>query len=132
MSEAKYVDVSGIRTRYLEAGRGEPMLLIHGGHFGLVASADVWNPAIDKLAEHFHVYAIDRPGQGFTDNPKKDSDYVIGTSVRHAYEFLEEAGGTMRCLRRQVTSRIREKGSVIWRHITPLETPISQMSTSTR
>ncbi len=92
MKEQKYVDVAGLRTRYLEAGQGEPMLLIHGGHFGLVASADVWSPVIDRLQKYFHIFAIDRPGQGFTDNPKNDSEYVIGTTVTHAYEFLKTMG----------------------------------------
>lgn len=27
--KVKYVDVKGIRTRYLEAGTGEPLLLVH-------------------------------------------------------------------------------------------------------
>ncbi len=93
MLEAKYANVAGLKTRYLESGSaGEPMLLMHGGHFGLVASANVWAPVVDKFAKNFHVYAIDRPGQGFTDNPKKDSDYVIGITVKHAYEFLKVMG----------------------------------------
>ncbi|MDP2645131.1 MAG: hypothetical protein Q8P24_09335 [Desulfobacterales bacterium] len=31
--ETKFIDVEGIRTRYLEAGKGEPLVLIHGGHY---------------------------------------------------------------------------------------------------
>ena len=30
-SQAKYIDIDGINTRYFEAGDGEPMILIHGG-----------------------------------------------------------------------------------------------------
>ena len=30
MSEIKFVDVKGVRTRYIEAGSGEPLILIHG------------------------------------------------------------------------------------------------------
>ena len=86
--EAKYVDVQGIRTRYLEAGRGEPLLLIHGGHPGFLASANDWDLNIDSFAESFHVFAIDKAGCGFTDIPKRDEDYVIGTTVKHARDFL--------------------------------------------
>lgn len=86
--QTKYVDVKGIRTRYLEAGAGDPLLLIHGGHFGLHTSANVYDLTIPHLARHFHVFAIDKIGCGFTDNPKQDSDYVIGSGVRHARDFL--------------------------------------------
>ncbi len=87
--EARYVDVKGIRTRYLEAGKGEPLLLVHGGDFGRYpGSANDWDLNIDSLAESFHVLAIDKVGCGFTDNPKSDGEYIIGTTVKHAYDFL--------------------------------------------
>ena len=87
--EEKYVDVRGIRTRYLEAGTGEPLMLVHGGHFGDISGANTWEPVIDRFAaESFHVFAIDKIGQGYTDNPKRDEEYVIGTTVQHAYDFL--------------------------------------------
>ena len=44
--KGKYIDVKGIRTRYLEAGFGEPLLLIHGAHPGSIASANDWDPVI--------------------------------------------------------------------------------------
>lgn len=31
MAEAKFIDVNGIRTRYFDGGKGEAMLLVHGG-----------------------------------------------------------------------------------------------------
>ncbi len=88
--KVKYVAVNGIRTRYLEAGSGEPLLLVHGGDFGgYPACANDWDLNIESLARSFHVYAIDKIGAGFTDNPKSDQEYVIGTAVRHAYDFLK-------------------------------------------
>ena len=86
--ESKYVDVRGIRTRYLEAGRGEPLLLVHGSHFGSHCSANDWDLNINSLAKFFHVFAIDKIGSGFTDNPKSDEEYVIGATVQHTYDFL--------------------------------------------
>ena len=44
---------------------------------------------IDIFAKTFHVFAIDRIGSGFTDNPKSDEEYVIGTTVQHIYDFLD-------------------------------------------
>ena len=87
--ETKYVDVKGIWTRYLEAGAGEPLLLLHGGHFGTSFNSNDWDLNIDNLAKIFHVFAIDKIGCGFTDNPKNDEEYVIGTMVQHAYDFLK-------------------------------------------
>ena len=92
MKDAKFIDVLGVRTRYFEAGDGEPMLLLHGGDYSSTSNATVWGPAYDSLARKFHVYALDRLGQGFTDLPKRDSDYVIGTTVQHSYEFLKRLG----------------------------------------
>lgn len=92
MIEEKYVIVKGIRTRYLEAGKGEPLLMVHGGNFGTISSADTWDLVIDAFAESFHVFAIDKIGQGFTDNPKHDENYVIGTAVQHSYDFLNTMG----------------------------------------
>ena len=51
---ASFVDVDGIRTRYLHAGDGPPLLLIHG----LGISADCWFYNVDVLARHFSVCAL--------------------------------------------------------------------------
>lgn len=88
MYEERFVDVNGTRTRYLEAGTGDPMLLIHGGNFGMYCLAEDWEPVIDRLATRFRVLAIDKLGCGFTDNPPSDDGYVIGSVVDHGYQFL--------------------------------------------
>ena len=76
----------------MESGTGEPLLLVHGGGFGRFFSANDWEPVIDGFAKSFHVFAIDKIGCGFTDHPKKDGDYVIGTTVQHAFDFLNTMG----------------------------------------
>ena len=89
-SQSKYVEINGINTRYFEKGSGDPVVLIHGGHFGGGASAEDWFLNFDNLAEKYHVYAFDKIGQGHTDNPKNDTDYIMGTQVKHAYEFIKK------------------------------------------
>lgn len=91
MAETAYVDAGGIRTRYLTAGSGEPLVLLHGGHFGGKSSADDWSLNIDGLARNFRVLALDKVGQGYSDNPRADADYVIGTTVSHLRDFLDAA-----------------------------------------
>jgi 2-hydroxy-6-oxo-6-(2'-carboxyphenyl)-hexa-2,4-dienoate hydrolase len=66
----KYIDVNGIRTRYLEAGDGEPLVLFHGGNMGsanLAECAEDWELNMPGLSRHFRVIAVDKLGQGFTD-----------------------------------------------------------------
>ena len=60
-----YVMVGDIRTHYLEAGQGEPIILLHSAEFGGRAEFS-WRYTIPALAEHFHVYAPDIVGFGRT------------------------------------------------------------------
>ena len=88
MGDGKFADVGGIRTRYFEAGQGQPLVLIHGGQWPATASADGWAPIFDHLAQSFHVYAFDKLGMGYTDNPASDADYSMDAIIRHAADFI--------------------------------------------
>ncbi len=88
MQSPKFVDVNGIKTRYFEGGNGETLVLIHGGHFGSYYNAYHWSRNFDDLCSRFHVYALDKLGQGFTDNPKSDGDYTMGAVIEHVHGFL--------------------------------------------
>ena len=94
MGEAKFVDVDGIRTRYFVAGEGAPLVLFHGGQFGsqnLAESACDWELNVHGLGRWYRVFAVDKLGQGYTDNPK-DDDYSMAAVVRHAHGFLAALG----------------------------------------
>jgi len=95
----KYVTLSHGRTRYIEAGTGYPVILIHG--FPFHNSADSWLPNIDALATEFRVLAPDCMGwspsdyfdqaysfaylvdfiREFQDAFDIDSSHVVGTSM---------------------------------------------------
>jgi 2-hydroxy-6-oxonona-2,4-dienedioate hydrolase len=91
--EEKYVDVAGVRTRYLEAGSGDPFVLVHGGEFGRMANANAWDMVIDRLAaKGYHVYALDKIGNGFSDHPDAGADLVIGLTVDHLKGFFDTLG----------------------------------------
>ncbi len=96
MEGERFVDVDGCRTRYFEAGSGEPMVLIHGGNMGQfdnVDCAENWRLNWDGFVQNgFHVYAIDKLGQGYTDTPKRDEDWTMAATVRHAYGFVRAVG----------------------------------------
>ena len=90
----RFIDVNGVRTRYYEDGAGEPLFLFSGGQFGMLYSLDSWSLNLPGLAEYFHVYAVDKIGQGHSDNPKSDADYTFETVAQHAYDFIRAVGVT--------------------------------------
>ena len=95
MQGEKFVDVNGIRTRYFEGGDGEPLFLVHGGTIGQfdnVDCAENWELNWDGFTRNYHVFAYDKLGQGYTDNPRTDDEWTMQATVRHAYEFLETLG----------------------------------------
>jgi 2-hydroxy-6-oxonona-2,4-dienedioate hydrolase len=91
----KYVDVNGIRTRYFEGGTGETLVLVHGGNIGTVSySANMWDLNLEGLSQHMHVYAVDKLGSGYTDNPQSDRDYTMEAQTRHVFDFMNTLGMT--------------------------------------
>lgn len=92
MGQAKFVDVNGIRTRYFDGGAGEALVLVHGGQWPATSSADGWAPVFDHLAAHFHVYAFDKLGHGYTDNPKSDADFTMDAIIGHTDGFIRALG----------------------------------------
>jgi pimeloyl-ACP methyl ester carboxylesterase len=63
--QVRFIDVDGIRTRCLIAGKPDsyPLLLLHG--YG--GTADVWMRNIDVWSDEFYVVAVDMISSGFTD-----------------------------------------------------------------
>ena len=90
--QTRYVDVDGIRTRYLDVGSGPPLVLVHGGIFGSYWNADDWEHNVPALARAFRVLALDKLGCGFTDNPPADDRYVMGSMVDHLLGFVRALG----------------------------------------
>ena len=61
-------DANGIKTNYLEAGTGDPVVLIHGSGPGVTSYAN-WRLVLPALAENFRVLAPDMVGFGFSERP---------------------------------------------------------------
>lgn len=79
-----FYQAGSIRTRAIESGSGIPLIFLHGtgGH------AEAYARNIVAHAEHFHVYAIDMVGHGYTDKPE-DISYTLDDYVGHLKDFVE-------------------------------------------
>lgn len=84
---SNFVMVNGIRTHFVEAGSGMPLVLVHGAGPGASASSG-WRETLPFLSRHFHVYAIDTLGFGYTDKPT-DIVYTDQASVDHLAGFID-------------------------------------------
>ncbi len=82
-----FVMVGDIRTHYLEAGHGEPLILLHSAEFGGRAEFS-WRYNIAALAQHFHVYAPDLVGFGRTTKLYNFSD-PTRYRIDHIRRFME-------------------------------------------
>ncbi len=78
--------VYGVRTHYVHAGDGPPLVLIHGGGPG-AGGASGWSNTIPALTDAFHCYAIDLIGSGLTDKPA--IEYSFQTLVNHVAGFVD-------------------------------------------
>jgi pimeloyl-ACP methyl ester carboxylesterase len=81
-----YETVYGVKTHYVCAGKGEPLILIHGGGPG-ASGATGWANTIPELSKHFRVYAIDLIGNGDSDKPL--IEYSLQTLVEHVAGFID-------------------------------------------
>lgn len=86
----KSVLAAGLRTNYLEAGQGDPVILIHGSGPGVTAYAN-WRLSVPVLAQKFRVLAPDIAGFGYTER-KPDQVYDLDFWVSHLIAFMDAVG----------------------------------------
>ncbi len=72
-----------MQAHVLEAGRGEPLVILHGGD----GQGVDWAPLMAELQGDMRLYAIDRPGYGLSD----PFDYRRVDLRRHAADFVVSA-----------------------------------------
>jgi len=69
----QFLDSGGVKIRYVIAGKGEPVVLIHP----FAASAEIWEPIIKDLSQNYRVIAMDCRGHGKSDKPHDPKQYGI-------------------------------------------------------
>src|SRR6187200_267248 len=68
--QERMIDLPSLRMHVVEAGAGEPVLLLHG----FPQSSREWAPVIEDLATDCRVIAPDLRGAGLTDAPAEGYD----------------------------------------------------------
>jgi haloacetate dehalogenase len=85
--EEHWLELAGGRMRYLKAGSGPALILIHG----LMGYAFSWRFTIPALAPHATVYAIDNLGAGFSPSAE-GLDCTLRATAERVLQFAELLG----------------------------------------
>ncbi len=64
-TESRFANINGVRLHYLFAGKGDPVVLLHG----YAQTSHMWRPLIAKLADTHTVIAPDLRGAGQSSTP---------------------------------------------------------------
>lgn len=102
--ENRTVSVFGMKIHYLEAGRGAPVILLHGAG----GSAETWRSTMTALSRGLRVLAPDQIGFGTSDKPPLDYtpetlvDFLAGfmnrLDIDRASLVGHATGGRVACL----------------------------------
>jgi 2-hydroxymuconate-semialdehyde hydrolase len=87
---SRTIAIDGLDTHYLEAGDGDPVILLHGGEFGVSAEIG-WEATIPALAAHYRLLAPDMLGFGQSAKVLDFND-GRGMRIRHIARFCDELG----------------------------------------
>jgi len=100
----RWLEVDGLRIRYLVTGEGPALVLLHT----LRTQLDMFQKIIPALASRFQVYALDFPGHGYSDIPDAayDAEFFVSTvgrvldrlQVKNAVVVGESIGGSVALL----------------------------------
>lgn len=85
--EERWADLPQGRMRYLQAGAGPPLILVHG----LMGYSFSWRFSIPALAPHASVYAVDNLGAGFSIAPD-GMDCSMQATAERILQFADVLG----------------------------------------
>lgn len=84
--QSQKIKVDGLDIHYFIAGKGDPLIVVHGGAGG----ADTWMKNIAALSHNYTVYAPDLPG--FGDSQPLDGHYYIPELTKFVNSFSDSLG----------------------------------------
>jgi 2-hydroxymuconate-semialdehyde hydrolase len=91
-AQEREFDFEGIRVRYLEGGRGFPILMIHGSGPG-ASTLGNWRLVLEPLAERFHIFAMDLVGFGRSERKPRPPYFDLELWLRQCRAMLARIAG---------------------------------------
>ncbi len=83
---SRFVKIGEHTLHYLEDGRGEPMILIHGW----ICWGAYWKKIIPRVRDRHHIYAPDLLGHGISDKPlDKNCSYGTDAQADRIIAFMD-------------------------------------------
>lgn len=82
--KSKYIKILGSKMHYVEKGKGDPILFLHGQP----TSSYLWRNIMPHLEKQGRVIAPDNIGFGKSDQPKLD--YTFGDHYRYIERFIQK------------------------------------------
>jgi pimeloyl-ACP methyl ester carboxylesterase len=83
---SRRINVGGLNIRYYTGGKGEPLVVVHGGN----SHAGPWAKNLRELAQKYTVFVPDLPGFGLSQ--KMAGDYHIPDLTNFISEFTKSMG----------------------------------------
>ena len=84
--ESHYIEVTGSKLHYIDTGKGDPILFLHGNP----TSSYLWRNIIPYLTPLGRCIALDLIGMGKSDKP--DIDYRFFDHVKYVEGFIKAMG----------------------------------------
>ena len=84
--ESRFANVNGVRLHYLVAGKGDPVVLLHG----YAQTSHMWRPLMAKLADTHTVIAPDLRGAGQSSTPA--DGYTKAAMAQDIHALISKLG----------------------------------------
>src|SRR3989338_6551111 len=85
--ESHFLDLEGVRYHYVDEGRGEPVVLLHGNP----TWSFYYRRLILDLRQRYRVIAPDHIGCGFSDKPQRYA-YTLEQHIANGQALIERLG----------------------------------------
>jgi 4,5:9,10-diseco-3-hydroxy-5,9,17-trioxoandrosta-1(10),2-diene-4-oate hydrolase len=84
---SKFVELDGVKIHYHDAGKGETLVLLHGGGPG-ASSWSNFKGNIDELSQKYRVIMMDQPGFGKSGRPIYEGERIGSFAARTLRNLL--------------------------------------------
>ena len=100
--DSHFIEIDGQRIHYVDEGKGEPILMLHGNP----TWSYLWRHQILGLRDEYRCIAPDHLGFGFSDKPRR-GDYTMRAHIMRLDAFVQKLG------LKDVTLAVQDWGGII-------------------